>query len=176
MITIHFEAHATTIDNEAKVASGHYDVELSDAGRKLAAEVKAERYKDTQLDAIFTSDLRRAYDTAEIMFAGRGIPIIKDARLRECDYGDLTRHPRAEMEIVRLQTISEPFPNGESMEQVMQRIKTFIDELSENYDGKTVLLIGHAATRYGLEHHINGVSLTELVSQESQFSAKYILS
>ena len=47
---------------------------------------------------------------------------------------------------------------------------------AENYDGKTVLLIGHAATRYGLEHHINGVSLTDLVSQESQFSAKYILS
>ena len=79
------------------------------------------------------------------------------------------------METVRSQSISKPFPNGESLEHVMQRIKTFIDELSENYDGKTVLLIGHAATLYGLEHHINGVPLTELVSQESQFSAKYIL-
>ena len=130
MITIEFEGHATTTDNEASVASGHNDVALSERGRHQAAGEKRRRYENIKFDAVFTSDLSRAYDTAKLMFAGRDIPVIQDPRLRECDYGDLTQRPRAEMEAVRAQSISNPFPKGESLEQVMDRMKSFIDDLS----------------------------------------------
>jgi phosphoserine phosphatase len=67
MITIIFEAHGTTFDNEAHLASGHNDVALSPLGENQAREL-GERYKDIHFDAIFCSDLQRSYKTAEIAF------------------------------------------------------------------------------------------------------------
>lgn len=162
MITIIFEAHGTTFDNEAHLASGHNDVELSSLGIKQAKEL-GERYKYDHFDVIFCSDLQRSYKTAEIAFGNR-FPIIKDKRLRECDYGDLTRHPSDEVEPQKAARINRPFPNGESYEQASKRMKEFLDDLKKNYDGKKVMVIGHRSTQYGLEHWIKGISLKDLVS------------
>ena len=163
-MTIIFEAHSSTKDNEAHLSSGHNDVELSPQGVQQAKEL-GERYKNDSFDAIFCSDLQRSYKTAEIAFNGR-FPIIKDKRLRECDYGDLTSHPSDEVEPQKVNHIIEPFPNGESYEDCMKRIKDFLDELRQNvHDRKqNVMIIGHRATQYGLEHLINGKSLKELIT------------
>lgn len=164
MITIIFEAHSTSLDNENHLLSGQCDVALSPLGERQAKEL-GERYKDQSFDAIFCSDLQRSYKTAEIAF-GKKFPIIKDKRLRECDYGDLTRHPADEMEPQKVACINKPFPNGESYEQASQRMKEFLDDLKKNYEGppageasKKVMVIGHRATQYGLEHWINKVDL-----------------
>ena len=175
MITIYFEGHATTSDNEASVASGHNDVDLSERGRHQAAGEKRRRYENIEFDTVFTSDLSRAYDTAKLMFEGKDIPIIQDARLRECDYGDLTQRPRAEMEAVRAQSILEPFPNGESLEQVMDRMKSFINDLSQTYRDQQVLIIGHSGTLWGLENNINGVPLLKLISGDFADTGRFIL-
>lgn len=134
MVKIIFEAHSTTFDNENHLFSGHFDVSLSPLGEKQARDL-GQRYKNKTFDAIFCSDLQRSYKTAEIAFGGR-FPIIKDKRLRECDYGDLTRHPSDEVEPLKLDHISEPFPNGESYEQTLKRMKDFLNDLKKNYDGK----------------------------------------
>lgn len=164
MISIVFEAHGTTFDNEKNLASGHFDVELSPLGIKQAVEL-GQRYKNKHLDAIFCSDLQRSYKTAEIAFGNR-FTIIKDSRLRECDYGDLTRHSSNEVEPLKMDYINEPFPNGESYEDCLKKMKEFLDELKQKYDGrnKNVLIIGHRATQYGLEHWIKGVSIKEAVT------------
>ncbi|MDP6454364.1 MAG: histidine phosphatase family protein [SAR202 cluster bacterium] len=175
MMTIFFEGHALTSDNEAGVASGHNDVELSEAGRIQAAGEKRQRYESIVIDTVFTSDLRRAYETATIMFKGKAVPIIQDARLRECNYGDLTQRPRPEMEAVRARSISDPFPNGESLGQVMDRMQSFINDLSQNHDGQDVLIIGHMGTLWGLEHHINDTSLPALLSGKTAPTRKYTL-
>ncbi|MFA5023225.1 MAG: histidine phosphatase family protein [Candidatus Paceibacterota bacterium] len=162
MITIIFEAHGTTFDNEAHLSSGHNDVALSPLGEQQSREM-GERYKDDHFDAIFVSDLQRAVRSAEIGF-GNKWPIIKDARLRECDYGDLTKHSSEEVEGEKPKRIYEPFPNGESYEQTTERMRSFLADLAKNYDGKRVMIIGHRATQYGLENLINGVSLEQLIS------------
>ncbi|OGE64090.1 hypothetical protein A3J13_02375 [Candidatus Daviesbacteria bacterium RIFCSPLOWO2_02_FULL_36_8] len=159
MVNIIFETHSTTLDNEAHLSSGQNDVVLSPVGEKQAKEL-GERCKD--LDAIFCSDLQRSYKTAEIAF-GRKFPILKDKRLRECDYGDLTGHPNEEVDGVKVDHITLAFPNGESYNDCMKRMKEFLDELKKNYDGKRVIIIGHRATQYGLEHLIKGKSLEELI-------------
>ena len=109
------------------------------------------------------------------MFEGSDIPIIQDARLRECDYGDLTQRPRAEMEAVRAESISEPFPNGESLEQVMDRVKSFIDDLSTTHRDQQMLIIGHAGTLWGLENQINGVPLSKLITGDFTDTGKFLL-
>lgn len=162
MITIIFETHATSLDNEAHLSSGHNDIALSLLGEQQAKQL-GERYKDQKFDVIFCSDLQRSYKTAKIAFGSKW-PIIKDARLRECDYGDLTKHPSSEVEPQMVNRITEPFPNGESYKQSSKRIKSYLNDLMNKYDGKRIMIIGHRATRFGLEYLINGVSLETLTT------------
>lgn len=161
MITIIFEPHSTTKDNEAGTAAGWYDVALSDLGMSQAKQM-GERYKDQSFDAIFCSDLQRSYKTAQLAF-GDKFPIIKDARLRECNYGDLNRAPKKEIESMKAKAVESPFPHGESYRGTSVRMKAFLQGLLKNYDGKTVLIIGHRATQYGLEEHIKGLKLADIV-------------
>lgn len=161
MVTIIFEAHGTTFDNESHQSSGHYDVALSPLGEQQSKEM-GERYKDDHFDAIICSDLQRSYKSAEIAFSDK-FPVIKDARLRECDYGDLTRHPSEEVDAEKSNRITTPFPNGESYEQTSDRMKIFLQDLLKNYDGKRVMIIGHRATQYGLERWIKGFPLEEVI-------------
>jgi broad specificity phosphatase PhoE len=167
MLTIIFEAHGTTFDNEAHIASGHFDVALSPLGIKQSGEM-GERYKNDHFDAIFCSDLQRAYKSAEIGFGDKW-PIIKDARLRECDYGDFTHKPSDEIEVQRILRINEPFPGGESYVQTNLRMKSFLEDLKKNYMDKRVIIIGHRATQYALEYFINGVSMEKLTSSSAPF-------
>ncbi len=162
MLKIIFEAHGTTFDNEAHKSSGHFDVELSPLGESQSKEM-GERYEVQSFDAIFCSDLQRSYKSAELAF-GDKYPIIKDPRLRECDYGDLTQHDSEEVESEKLKRISEPFPNGESYEQCLDRMKEFLEDLLKTHDGQSVMIIGHRATQYGLDHWILDKPLEELVS------------
>ena len=90
-VAVVFETHSTSVDNELGIATGWNQGELSDIGREQAREL-GERRRDDGIAVVFTSDLRRAVQTAELAFAGTPLPVIRDARLRECDYGDAERH------------------------------------------------------------------------------------
>jgi broad specificity phosphatase PhoE len=59
--------------------------------------------------------------------------------------------------------IETPFPNGESYTQTTARMRSFLEDLIKNYQGKRVMVIGHRATQYGIEHVVNGVPLETLV-------------
>lgn len=123
MITIIFESHSTTEDNEAKLAAGWYDVALSKLGEEQAVQL-GERYKDQKFDAIFCSDLQRSYKTAQLAF-GNKYPIIKDKRLRECNYGDLNRASKKEVKALKEEAITKPFPNGESYQDTSETHESF---------------------------------------------------
>jgi len=162
MITIIFEVHATTEDNERDIASGHSDARLSQMGMAQAKEM-GERYRNRKIAAVFCSDLRRAKDTAEIAFTGKGIPIIADRRLRECDYGDFTRMPSDEVKSLKVQHIVAPFPNGQSYQETTDSIREFLQEVLTKYDKQNILIVGHAGTRYALEHLLNKVPLKDAI-------------
>ncbi len=163
MVEIIFHSHATTFDNEAGRASGHNDVALSPAGLEEAKRIGGQ-YKSKMFDIVFCSDLQRAYKTAEIAFGGRS-PIVKDARLRECDYGEFTLRPNGFMKKQKIERISKPFPGGESYVQLLSRIKTFLKDLLDQYDNKRVIIVGHGGTRVGLEYWINNVSLEQAITR-----------
>lgn len=163
MLTIFFSPHATSVDNEARRASGHADVPLSELGLRQAREL-GQHYAAQALDAVFCSDLQRAATTAEIAFSARGLPIVRDTRLREYDYGKMTQYPLAQVEAEFPRRITDPFPAGESAFTVIQRVGAFLQDVMHTYDGKTVVVIGHRATRYGLEYWCGNTSLAEVVS------------
>ena len=152
-----FETHSTSEDNEAGIATGWLPGRLSAAGREQAREL-GERRRDDGISVVFTSDLGRAVETAEIAFAGSSLRVIQDMRLRECNYGEL--NGTAEPLHDRAAFIDVPYPGGESWRQAVERVEGFLGELQ----GDRVLLIGHSATRLALEVVANGRNLEEVMS------------
>jgi broad specificity phosphatase PhoE len=161
MVTIVFESHSTTLDNEKKIASGHIDVALSPVGEQQAKQL-GERRAGEHFDAIFCSDLQRSYTTARLAF-GNKFPIFRDARLRESNYGEFEHKPNSFIADERPKRLEEPFPGGESFRQTSARMKSFLQDLLKNYDGKKVMIIGHRATWFGLEEWANHRPLPELL-------------
>src|SRR5688500_10518445 len=84
LLRVLFETHATSIDNEAGLASGSLDVALSSVGEEQARALGVRRQHD-DLAVVFCSDLQRAFRTADIAFAARGLRVVRDPRLRGCD-------------------------------------------------------------------------------------------
>ncbi len=162
MLTIIFEAHSTTLDNEAGLSSGWHDIDLSDLGLRQSAELR-DRYRGSLPGAIFCSDLQRSYKTAAIAFKDCSVPIFIDSRLRECDYGDLTQAPKKEVEAQKALFLDRPFPGGESYKDTSKRMKRFLIDLKASHHDETVMIIGHRATQYGLEEHLLGKKLEDVV-------------
>ena len=79
-----FETHAISTDNEAGIATGWLEGQLSEEGRRLARRL-GERRRGEWINTVYASDLGRAIETAELAFGDSGIPIRRDARLRECN-------------------------------------------------------------------------------------------
>jgi broad specificity phosphatase PhoE len=128
-VEIVFETHSTSTDNEARIATGWLPGELSEKGTRLAC-LLGQRRRGERIDAVYTSDLRRAVETAELAFGGSDIPIRRDPRLRGCDYGILNGAPVADVERERARRIDEPFPGGESYRQAVERMRSFLSDLA----------------------------------------------
>jgi 2,3-bisphosphoglycerate-dependent phosphoglycerate mutase len=156
------ETHSISVDNERGVASGWLPSGLSERGRALAQELGARRRSDN-ITAVYTSDLTRAVETAEIAFGGSGIPIHRDWRLRECNYGALNGMTSAQLTAERDLRIDDPYPKGESWRATLARVKDCLDGLATRHNGERILVIGHVATRWALDHYVDGVPVEELV-------------
>jgi broad specificity phosphatase PhoE len=161
-VEIVFETHSTSTDNEAGLATGWLPGRLSETGVRQA-EALGRRRRDDGVTAVFTSDLHRAVQTAEIAFGGAEVPVHVDARLRECDYGDLNGMPVERIDELRAACVDEPFPGGESYRQAAERMASFLADLARDHDGARVVVIGHTATRWALDHLLHGTRLEELV-------------
>jgi broad specificity phosphatase PhoE len=161
-VDIVYETHSVTTDDEAGRATGWLPGELSAYGRKLARELGTRRGQDG-LGAVFCSDLARAVETVEIAFPDGRIPIHRDTRLRECDYGLFNGMPISELERRRRRHLDQPFPGGQSYRQVVAQTRGFLRDLARARDGRRVLVVAHSANRWALDHLLNGERLEDLV-------------
>jgi alpha-ribazole phosphatase/probable phosphoglycerate mutase len=159
-----FETHSISEDNERGIATGWLPGALSTRGRQLAQE-RGARHRLHPPAVVFTSDLQRAIDTAELAFRGTNIQIRADARLRECNYGQLNGAPVAQLEGRRAEHLQEPYPGGESFDDVVARMASFLGGLAREWDGDRVVVIGHSATRWALDHLLHGLPLVDLVDE-----------
>jgi 2,3-bisphosphoglycerate-dependent phosphoglycerate mutase len=164
-IQLVFETHSISEDNERGIATGWLDGRLSERGRALAAEL-GRRRRDDGIQAVFTSDLGRAVETARVAFAESPIPIFLDWRLRECDYGALNGQPAADLHRDRPRYLDQPYPGGESWRQAIGRVGRVLPDLRLRWAGGRVLIIGHVATRWALEHLLDHIRLEELIAAE----------
>jgi len=164
-INIIYFVHGTTTDNEKEISSGWKDVELSELGVKQSVDLK-EKTKDRNFDVVFCSDLQRAHNTAKLAWDGM-YTIIPDPRLRECNYGKLNG---ASSEIVEPmqeeECIINRFPDGESYEDVKNRIAEFLEFLKKNYEGKSVAIVGHKAPQLSLDVLLKGKTWKQALAED----------
>lgn len=153
--------HGTTSDNIEGKCSGWNQVELTDLGKERAIKLGQIR-KDTHFDVIFTSDLIRAIDSANLAFPN--VNHIQDKRLRECNYGDLDGKDKKL--VVYEDHIDIPFPNGESLKDVEKRIINFIEFIKENYSGKTIGIVAHRAPQLAFEVLTKNITWNEAIKND----------
>ncbi|MCO8270368.1 histidine phosphatase family protein [Actinoplanes sp. TRM 88003] len=163
-VEIVFETHALTEDNENGFATGWLPGRLSERGRANAANMGRRRRHDG-IAAVFSSDLRRSVETAQIAFGNSQIPILYDWRLRECDFGAHNGSPSVDVGRDRLTYCDVPYPGGgESHSQAIARVARALPDLYTRWSGRRIMLIGHLATYRALEQAAHGGTVHELVA------------
>ena len=151
MATILLARHGETDWNKAGRWQGWADPPLNDTGRAQARAL-AEQLRDTPFDAVYSSDLRRAHETAEIVAAPHGVPVITDIGLREIDVGSWSGLTRAE--------IQERFPegnrpDGETREQHASRVLAAVERIARANPGRRILVVTHGGTMRALHGHVS---------------------
>jgi broad specificity phosphatase PhoE len=74
--------------------------------------------------------------------------------------------PAADLHAGRHEHLDRPYPGGESWHQAITRVHRFLTDLPLRWTGQRVLVIGHTATRWGLDHFINAIPLENLAHED----------
>ena len=160
---IMYFVHGTTTDNAEKLCSGWKEAQLNELGKEQAQNLgNVIRDKEIKFDVIITSDLKRAIDSSSIAFSEYNK--ITDNRLRECNYGDLDGKHKSL--VIYEEHIENPFPNGESLRDVENRMREFIEFLQQNYSGKTIGIVAHRAPQLALEVITKNITWEEAIKHD----------
>ncbi len=169
-MVIYLIRHGETDWNTKRLLQGATDIPLNRNGIEVA-RLTAEGLKSVPFDVIFTSPLKRAKQTAEIIRGEREIPLIEEERLREISFGPYEGlccqkegYNIPDPEFVRFFTDPGnyvPPKGGESIVHLCERTTQFLTELVHNplYQDKTILLSGHGAVVKGL---LSSLTITDL--------------
>ena len=155
-----YYVHGTTYDNASKKCSGWKQVELNELGKEQA--INLGKNTPFKFDILYTSDLVRAKETAKLAFPN--FKSIEDPRLRECNYGDYDGGDKKL--VVYEDHIEEPFPNGESLKDVENRIRDFLSEIEDLYKDKVIGIIAHRAPQLAIEVITKNISWEEAIAKD----------
>lgn len=149
-LKIIIERHAQSEGNAKKIVLGHTDLNLTEEG-VVQAKITAEHLADEKIDAIYSSDLKRAYNTALPHAKMRGLEVVARKDLREVDIGiwdgmHLSRILADSSEdFARRSRRDFVYPGGEGVREASARLKhAILDIASENSDADTVLIVTHS--------------------------------
>jgi 2,3-bisphosphoglycerate-dependent phosphoglycerate mutase len=142
--------HGETAWNVDARLQGQLDVGLNDTGRAQARRL-AEALADEGLEAIVSSDLSRARDTAQAVAERLGLPLATDAGLRERHFGSFQGHTYAEVEqrwpeaSARWKRREPDFgaPGGETLQAFYDRVVQAVDRIARAQAGRHVLIVAH---------------------------------
>lgn len=160
-VEITYFVHGTTLDNLDHKSTGWNHGELSEKGINQSKEL-VNLIKDKHFEVVISSDLKRAVDSAALNFPDR--EILQDERIRECNYGDL--NGSSEELVIYADHITEPFPNGESLIDVENRIKDFANYLLTNFNNKKVALVAHKAPQLAFEVICNNKTWEQAIEND----------
>lgn len=161
--------HGQSIANHHHLFAGHSDFDLSEIGHRQAELVGKYLLEREKIDAIYASDLLRAYHTACHIGDAFGLPVIPDKNLREIYAGEweslpfdyIAKHYPEEMEIWRHDYAKSRPVDGESTVEVYHRVVPHILSLARKHDGQCILLGTHATVVRAFACYARGYSAEE---------------
>ena len=162
--------HGFSIANEESKFAGHWDIDLTELG-KLQAQKAGAYFKAHPVDAIYSSDLLRAYHTATPIGEALGLPVHKDTGLREIDAGEWEGITFEEMGVrypeeaaLWVQDIGRSgCPGGETVKELVARIEGAVRRIAEQHDGQTVCITTHATPIRALCTVASGTPVEDMV-------------
>jgi probable phosphoglycerate mutase len=166
MTTLLLARHGETDWNSERRWQGHADRPLNETGRSQATEL-AESLDGTAVAAIYSSDLARARETAEIVGTRLGLPVALDRGLREVDVGDWSgvRHneiaERFPEGFARWQDGGHGWEGGESYEEMRERAVAALLRIATVHAGQTVLIVAHGGTIRACDAAARGLTYRE---------------
>jgi probable phosphoglycerate mutase len=166
MIELWLVRHGETDWNLAGRFQGQTDIPLNEAGRLQALEL-ARKLDKGQFGAIYSSDLKRAAETAGILSERLGLPVTLDRRLREICFGkwegQLAHQVRKEQPMALADDpLNFRAPGGETLQEVSVRMATAADEIAAKFDGQRVWIVAHGMSLAALICLAEGQPLTEV--------------
>lgn len=158
--------HGETSWNALGRLQGHTDIELNAHGRWQAQQM-AQVLADHGIDALYSSDLRRAQQTAQALQVPTGLPLHSVPAWRERRFGDFEGHTFAEIEAQdpesarRWRGRDRDFapPNGESLIAFRARVLEALEALGAAHTGGHIALVTHGGVLDVLYRHANGLSI-----------------
>ncbi len=150
MTEIYLVRHGETTLSGAGQYIGSSDIPLSENGKNQARRL-AETLIDVHIDACYCSPMERCRETAHILAMPHQLDLIPVPNIREIDYGDWEGLTLAEMETAAPETFriwkhdpaGTQAPNGESGEDVLNRIRPAFETIVSNHVGQRVLIVAH---------------------------------
>jgi broad specificity phosphatase PhoE len=158
--------HGETDWTRGKRWQGHADPPLNDRGREQA-RMLAQNLADVRFDAVYSSDLRRASETAAIVVADRGLDVRLDPELRENDFGDWTGLTRDEVErrfhesALLRKSGRQGWRGGESYEEMAERIVRAVEAIAVSHPEEQVLVVTHNGPIRAVHAHVFGVAYAQ---------------
>lgn len=155
--------HGETSWNASRIIQGHLDAELNDIGRQQAVAVAHRLSKEVKPVAIYSSDLKRAAETAQTIARICNVPnVVFDPALRERHIGDLqgmtlqdaaTERPEAYKAFMSHKRNQQVPGGGESLDQLSERCVSFLYDIVGKHKGERVILVSHGGTIRELYRH-----------------------
>ncbi len=145
--------HGLTKWNASHRFQGQTDISLNETGRRQVAAL-GQRLASEHIDALYTSDLKRARQTAEAIAAHHTVDPYPEARLREISFGQwegLTYIEISQRDPHALAAWQEDIgevapPGGESLKQLALRVQSVLENIHNHHAGESVLLVAHGGT------------------------------
>ena len=145
--------HGATAWNRQGRYQGQSDMPLDEMGMQQALALRSRMARE-EIDAIYASDLQRAWQTASVIVARHGLGVRPEPRLREIDFGvwdGLTygqierRYPEALATWVADPLNTAPH-GGENLGQVTARVRSALDDVARVHAGQTVVVVAHGGS------------------------------
>ena len=144
---IYVVRHGQTDYNVKKVFQGHIDIPLNETGEKQAQET-ASKFRNIDVDMILVSPLQRALQTAKPISKITEVPITIEDRIIERSFGNMEGHQNREDWNIKMMLDYEKnydIENIEPIQSLFKRVYDFLDEITEKYKDKKVVLVTHGA-------------------------------
>ena len=151
--------HGETDWNAELRFQGHADRSLNETGRAQARAL-ADELADVEAEAIYSSDLARARETAEIVGERLGLPVIEVRELREIDVGNWEGLTSDEV-AARFPDASGGWRQGETYDDLAARVLPALERIARAHPAGRVVVVGHGGTIRTLRAHMARMTVDE---------------